>query len=109
MSAGVPACAGKANKRRRKSILVLATSARTGESTVQALADSLESLGVQTTSLGREESAKRIAAAVADEGADAVELCLSRHGGGVVLLRGLLRELADIGRRDVSIVVHKVE
>jgi hypothetical protein len=29
--------------------------------------------------------------------------------GGVVLLRELLRELTGVGRRDVSIVVHRVD
>jgi hypothetical protein len=89
--------------------VVVAGSPRTGESTARALVDSLASLGVQTTSLGREECAHRIAAAVASEHADAVELCLPRDGASVALLRSLLRELTEIGRRDVSIVVHKVD
>jgi hypothetical protein len=38
-----------------------------------------------------------------------VELCLARSGGGVLVLRELLRELTELGRRDVSIVVHRVE
>jgi methylmalonyl-CoA mutase cobalamin-binding subunit len=57
--------------------------------------------------LGRVDSAEQIATAVSDEQAHAVELCLSGTGG-VLLLRSLLRELISIGRRDVSIVVHRV-
>jgi methylmalonyl-CoA mutase cobalamin-binding subunit len=67
---------------------------------------SLRSLGVQVTYLGREGSAERIARVVTEERADALELCLA-PSGGVQLLRELLRELAELGRRDVSIVVHK--
>jgi methylmalonyl-CoA mutase cobalamin-binding subunit len=88
---------------------VLAASAQSDEGRARALADSLGELGIETMYLGREESAQRIAAVVADQQADAVELCLARSGGGVLLLRGLLRELTEIGRRDVSIVVHRVE
>jgi methylmalonyl-CoA mutase cobalamin-binding subunit len=63
---------------------------------------------VDVVYLGRENSARRIAAISAEEEADAVELCLERTGG-VLLLRELLRELTQLGRRDVSIVVHRVE
>jgi methylmalonyl-CoA mutase cobalamin-binding subunit len=65
-------------------------------------------MGVEARYLGREDSGRRVAAAVVDEQADAVELCLERDGGGVLLLRELLRELVKLGRHDVSIVVHKV-
>lgn len=75
---------------------------------VLAFAESLGELGVETTYLGREESAQRIAAVAADERADSVELCFA-PGAGVLLLRELLRELIEIGRREVSIVVHRVE
>jgi methylmalonyl-CoA mutase cobalamin-binding domain/chain len=92
----------------RRSVVALAGSVRTGDGAARALATRLDQLGIETTYLGREESARRIAAAVADEGADAVELCLAGTGG-VLLLRELLRELSDVGRRDVSIVVHRVE
>ena len=34
-------------------------------------------IGVETIDLGREEDAQRIAAVVASEGADAIELCLA--------------------------------
>jgi len=73
---------------------------------VRALAASLNELGVETIYLGREQRADRIATVVVEERADAVELCLAGCGG-VSLLRDLLRELINIGRRDVSIVVHK--
>jgi methylmalonyl-CoA mutase cobalamin-binding subunit len=98
-----------AQRRPRKSVVVLAGSARTGERAVLALADSLARLGVETTYLGREESVERIAAFAVDEDADAVELCLPWGGVGVLTVCGLLRELMEIGRRDVSIVVHRVE
>jgi transcription antitermination factor NusA-like protein len=51
----------------------------------------------------------RIAAVAATQRADAVELCVGSGGGKVPLLRELLRELIRIGRRDVSIVVHRVD
>jgi len=89
--------------------VVLAASAQAGEGRARALAESLGELGVETTYLGREKSVQRIAAVVADQHADAVELCLARRGGGVLFLRGLLRELTEIGRREVSIVVHRVD
>jgi len=73
-----------------------------------ALVESLDRIGVQARYLGREDSARRVAAAVVDEQADAVELCLEREGGGVLLLRELLRELVQLGRDDVSIVVHRI-
>jgi methylmalonyl-CoA mutase cobalamin-binding domain/chain len=89
-------------------VVVLAgTESDTGDRSAVALARSLGDLGVQTTYLGRTESVPRITSAVADEAADAVEICLA-GSGGVLLLRGLLRELVRIGRRDVSIVVHRV-
>jgi hypothetical protein len=44
---------------------------------------------------------------VAEEDANTLELCLAEGAKGVVLLRGLLGRLAEIGRRDVSIVVHR--
>lgn len=58
--------------------------------------------------LGREQSPPRIAAVVVEQRADAVELCLAGTGG-VLLLRELLHELIQVGRRDVSIVVHRAE
>lgn len=90
-----------------RSLVVLAGNLPAGESGARALADSLTELGIESTYLGREESPQRIAAAVEAERADAVELCLA-GSGGVSLLRGLLRELAEIGRRDVRVVLHRV-
>jgi methylmalonyl-CoA mutase cobalamin-binding domain/chain len=95
-----------ATLRPRRSVVVLAGSGRTGDSPARALAASLNELGVETICLGREQRADRIARVVVEERADAVEVCLA-GSGGVLLLRDLLRELIDIGRRDVSIVVHK--
>jgi methylmalonyl-CoA mutase cobalamin-binding subunit len=86
--------------------VVLSGSPRTGDRTAEALMRSLGELGVETVYLGVEDNPGRIAAVVAAERADAVELCL--NGSGVLLLRQLLGELAEVGRRDVSIVVHKV-
>jgi methylmalonyl-CoA mutase cobalamin-binding domain/chain len=73
----------------------------------QALASSLHEAGVEILYLGREASARRIAACAADMCADAVEVCVA-GGGAVVLLRDLLRELKRLDRRGVSIVVHRV-
>jgi hypothetical protein len=65
-------------------------------------------MGVETVYLGREANARRIADAVADHTVDAVELIVGRDSGVVPLLRQLLRALIDVGRRDVSIVLHRV-
>jgi methylmalonyl-CoA mutase cobalamin-binding subunit len=94
-------------RRPRKSVVALAGSQAT-EDAAWALAASLEEVGVETICLGREESAQRIAAAVADAKADAVELCLA-GGGAVMVLRELLQELIRVGRRDASIVVHRIK
>jgi methylmalonyl-CoA mutase cobalamin-binding domain/chain len=85
---------------------VLAGTGSTTHRSARALADSLQQLGVETVYLGQEGNAARIAAVVVDERADAVEVCLT-GGGGVMLLRELLRELTRAGRRDVSIGVHR--
>ena len=61
-----------------------------------------------STYFGRQEDALGIATLVVEARADAVELCLGAGAAGVVLLRQLLRRLIEIGRRDVSIVVHRV-
>jgi methylmalonyl-CoA mutase cobalamin-binding subunit len=68
--------------------------------------ESLTQLGVQTIYLGAEDSAHRIADAVVRHDADSVELCLI-GGRGVLLLRELVRELIQVGRRDASIVLHR--
>jgi len=85
---------------------VLAGRAAASDTPAQALLASLTELGVETIYLGKQDSARRIASVVADEQADSVELCLA-GSGGVVLLRDLLRELIELGRRDVSIVAHR--
>jgi methylmalonyl-CoA mutase cobalamin-binding subunit len=72
------------------------------------LARSLEALGVETKYFGQRDDAQEIAALVASERADTVELYLAAGAAGVVLLRELLRRLIAIGRRDVSIVIHRV-
>jgi methylmalonyl-CoA mutase cobalamin-binding subunit len=86
--------------------VVLAGSEQTSDRPARGLVERLGELGVETMYLGREQSAHRIAAVVVEERADAVELCLEGLGG-VSLLRELLRELIRVGRRDVSIVVHR--
>ena len=96
-----------AMRRPRRSVLVLAGTAEVGDYVVRALAESLSQLDVETIYLGRESRAQRIASVVAHERADAIELCLA-GAGGVPLLRELLRELIAIGRRDVSIVIHRI-
>jgi methylmalonyl-CoA mutase cobalamin-binding subunit len=94
-------------RRPRKSLVVVAGTT-TGEHVAHAVGESLREVGIQTCFLGNEDDPRRIAAAIVDERADAVELCL---GGacGVLLLRGLFRELAALGRSEVSIVVHRVD
>ncbi len=94
-------------RRPRRAIVVLAGSGRANGRSVEALAESLDQLGVETIHVGREDDASRIATLVARERADTVELCLTGTGG-VALLRNLLRALNEIGRREVTIVVHRV-
>ena len=93
--------------RRRRSVIVVAAEERGCDRVAGALAASLGEIGVETTFLGMQADAQRIAETVVLERADAVELCLGRTGG-VLLLRELLRELIAVGRRDVSIVVHRI-
>ena len=94
--------------RRRRAVVVLAGTGSTTDRSALSLTDSLDQLGVETVYLGREGDAARIAAVVVDEQADSVEVCLT-GGGGVMLLRELLRELTRAGRRDVSICVHRID
>jgi methylmalonyl-CoA mutase cobalamin-binding subunit len=95
-------------RRPRRSLVVLAAGGSVGDAAITRLTATLAELGIEAMYLGREPNARRIAAAAVDRCADAVELCLCGNGG-VVILRDLLRELIELGRRDVSIVVHRVE
>jgi methylmalonyl-CoA mutase cobalamin-binding subunit len=93
-------------RRSRRSVVVVADSHPGGDRRGRDLAASLGEVGVEATYLGRLPEARAIAEAASDRKADAIELCLGAPGA-VVLLRQLLRELARIDRRDVSIVVHR--
>jgi methylmalonyl-CoA mutase cobalamin-binding domain/chain len=90
----------------RRALVVLAGNGAHDEREARRLIGSLADLGIEARYLGRETNARDIASAAAEQGADAIEVCLT-GGGGVILLRDLLRELIAIGRRDVSIVVHR--
>jgi len=89
-------------------VVVFAGDARVSDRAVRALAGSLEAAGVEIVYLGRESSARRIAASAAEARADSVEVCVA-GGGAVLLLRALLHELKGVDRREVSIVVHRVQ
>ena len=93
---------------RRRSLVVLAEAGPTSDSGARALAASLADAGVEVSYIGRETSARKIAAAAADLRADAVEVCVVR-GGKVGLLRELLHVLREMDRRGVSIVVHRIQ
>jgi methylmalonyl-CoA mutase cobalamin-binding subunit len=93
-------------RRPRRALVVAVGEGPASERSAARLTESLEALGVETIYLGSEQRASLIAAIAADERADAVEVCLS-GSAGVIFLRQLLRELIEIGRRDVSIVVHR--
>lgn len=93
----------------RRSVVAFAGDAAASDQPARDLQRSLVELGVEAKYIGREDDAGRIAALAVDEKADAVELCLSEGASGVPLLRQLLRQLVEIGRRDVSIVVHRVK
>jgi methylmalonyl-CoA mutase cobalamin-binding domain/chain len=92
----------------RRSLVVVAGTGDADDRAVEGLISTLGGLSVETIYLGREQRPSRIATVVAEQQADAIELCLA-GAGGVLLLRDLLRELIQIGRRDVSIVVHRME
>jgi methylmalonyl-CoA mutase cobalamin-binding subunit len=79
-----------------------------GERRVRALVDSLAEQGIEAICLKEGFSARRIAAAAAEQRADAIELCLT-GAGGVLLLRQLLRELDEISQRGISIVVRRLD
>jgi len=98
---------GTTRRRLRRAVVVMAARPRTGERAAHALVQSLTELGVQTVYLGVESDPCRIAQVVESERADTIELCLDGRGG-VLLLRTLLRELDRLGRREVSIVVHRM-
>jgi methylmalonyl-CoA mutase cobalamin-binding domain/chain len=100
--------AAPAVRRTRRALVVMVGTPRTGDQSARVLTESLGELGVEATYVGHHESAASIAAKVAEERADAVELCMC-GSAGVPLLRDLLRQLLEIGRRDVSIVVHRVD
>jgi methylmalonyl-CoA mutase cobalamin-binding subunit len=89
-------------------VVVVVGSSAGGTRAGIALSSKLQELGIETIYLGREDSPRRIAAVAVERLADAVEICLARSTG-IQLLRELLHELIDAGRRDVSIVVHRVD
>jgi len=93
-------------RRPRKALVVLAGGAA-DERRAQALVDELTAQGIQTSYAGEQSCALTIATRAAGEQADAVEICLASGARGVLLLRELLRELIELGRRDISIVVHR--
>jgi methylmalonyl-CoA mutase cobalamin-binding domain/chain len=95
-------------RRQRRSLVVLAGDGRTSDGGVRALAQALADAGIDVRYLGREESAERIAVAAAEASADTVEFCVL-GGGGIPLLRELLRELKRIASQGVSIIVHRVQ
>ena len=93
---------------RRTSVVVFVGETRASDGGARALAGALREGGVEVLYLGREASARRIATCATNAGADAVEVCVA-GGGAVRLLRDLLRELRQLDRGGVSIVVHRVE
>jgi len=94
-------------RRPRRALVVAVGEGPARERAAADLVESLDRLGVETICLGAEQSAARIAAIAADERADAVEVCVSGRAR-VMFLCQLLRELTARGRRDVSIVVHRI-
>jgi methylmalonyl-CoA mutase cobalamin-binding domain/chain len=90
----------------RRALIVLTGDGGATEPPARALAGALNQAGVEAHYLGRQDDPRRIAAAVVEANADAVELCLGPRGG-VSLLRQLLVALTEVGRRDVSIVIHR--
>jgi methylmalonyl-CoA mutase cobalamin-binding subunit len=86
---------------------------RTGEGSegarsAEQLAIRLSTVGIESIHFDAEQDPLEIAAAAVREQADSIELCLPTDGRAVPLLRDLLRELIALGRRDVSIVMHRV-
>ena len=103
-----PSTTEATTRRRRRSLVVLAGAGPPSDSGARTLAASLADAGVEVSYIGRETSARKIAAAAAELGADAVEVCVV-GGRNVSLLRELLHELREIDRRGVSIVVHRIQ
>jgi methylmalonyl-CoA mutase cobalamin-binding subunit len=93
-------------RRPRRSLVVIAQATPANDRRAQSLVRSLDELGVEAVYLGRLDCARSMAAVAAEREADAIELCVER--GCVRLLRDLLRALIDLGRRDVSVVVHRI-
>jgi hypothetical protein len=77
------------------------------EAPARALERSLWSLGIETVYLGRADEPIGLAEAIVREGADSIELWLESGAAGVCIVRELLRHLVELGRGDVSIVVHR--
>jgi methylmalonyl-CoA mutase cobalamin-binding subunit len=94
--------------RPRRSVVVVVGESTTSERPVLALAESLGRAGVETVCVGRENSPRRVASAVVEHSADAVDLCLEASGG-VAFIRELIRELARVDRRHVAIVLHRTD
>lgn len=110
-NAGVSPPAGRGRGRHRalhRSLVVLGGRGSAGEADVEPLLEILRQFGIRTKFLGREEDPRRIAEAASAEEVDTVELCLVGPGG-IPMVRDLLRELIALDRRDVTIVVHRVE
>ena len=104
----LPRAPGTASRaRRHRALVVVAGDGRATESAALALAVSFREFGVESVYLGREDRSERIVAAVENEGAQAIELCLGGVGG-IRLIRSLLRVLSATGQRAVSIVVHRM-
>jgi methylmalonyl-CoA mutase cobalamin-binding domain/chain len=93
--------------RPRRALVVLAGGGRMSDGFAESLMASLVELGIETVYHGREQDPACIAAVALEQDVEAVELCLE-GGGGIVLLRDLLRELIQLGRRDIRIVAHRV-
>jgi methylmalonyl-CoA mutase cobalamin-binding subunit len=94
--------------RRRKAVVAVA--ARNGDHAlaVETITQALGAVGVEAMTLGRVDNAARIAAAVSEAQAEAIQLCIADGATGVPLLRELLRELIRRDLRSVSIVVHRI-
>jgi methylmalonyl-CoA mutase cobalamin-binding subunit len=93
--------------RERRAVVVLVSDDHVSDSSARALARSLHQAGIVTEYLGRESSPQLVTAAAVAARADAIEVCLA-GAGGIRFLRELLSELDRVGRRWVSIVVHRI-